>query len=364
MPKRLTEKNKPTTLNTNTTDSHLTEIALIHIDRHFVVNYANPKAVQVWNLGKGTLITKGFAKACGTWSSKQRAWLRTCIRQQQWTPADLQDNNGRLQAYISEGDCLLLYVFAVTPPAGIQEAGNDHKNRVAYLEKKVNALRQDLLQLEQQHQQEIIKTIVATQEQERLRIAENLHTEIGQLLSVLQMQLDHLPLKEIKKMLKETILKVRQVSFELMPSVLKDFGLEKALRDLIGKSLTERDIRCNLVFSMGAVQLDDEAQLMLFRIIQELINNVVRHSKATRVSVSLKDTADGIRLTVQDNGTGADLKALKKGFGLSSIESRVKTMKGWFLLTSPAKTGGTKAEVLFPMTSADQAVDQRIADQS
>ncbi|WP_118950461.1 sensor histidine kinase [Taibaiella helva] len=352
MPKRPNEKPIKNNQRANTTYTSPPGIALVHIDKYFSVIHANAAAADIWKIAGGTLIDEHFIETHGSgWSSEQKQWLQDVIRNNTFTPLDLPAEGSNLTTYrLDDGSYLLLYIFHETSSSDLS-ASNELLRRAAFLEEQLVTARQKLQVLVQQQEQEITRAVTAMQEQERRRIAEHLHTEIGQQLSAIQMQLEHLSLSEIRKMLNSTILKVRQVSFELMPVVLKDFGLETALRDMIGRSLTERNIRCTFDFRL-LTTLNSDTQLVLFRMAQELINNIVRHANATSVSISLRESGEGIHLVVQDNGTGTDTEALQNGFGLLSIENRVKTMNGTFSLSSPVKTG-TKAEIFFPLPSAD-----------
>lgn len=225
---------------------------------------------------------------------------------------------------------------------------------------RIASLERELRMLRRNRRQDIIKAIVDTQEQERRRIAETLHVEIGQLLSAVKIQLRHISSQEAEKMINEAIRTVRGVSFELMPSLLRDFGLESALRDMIDKKLLAEGIQCKLSYRVPAGRLNDEVNLVLFRIVQELINNVVRHAGASQVMISLMITGRKIQLLVRDNGRGIDPGTVQYGFGLLSIRNRVQMMQGSFRLEK--ENGEFSVEITLPYGSTDQPVDKGVAD--
>jgi two-component system, chemotaxis family, CheB/CheR fusion protein len=192
------------------------------------------------------------------------------------------------------------------------------------------------LRLDQQ--KEILNTVLQTQEAERKRISEALHNGLGQILYAAKLNLDDLkPETEVKKNLKdrvngllnEAIAATRNISFELTPTVLRDFGLKTAIEELINR-LTSNNliITCDLV---GVdKRFDDLIEISLYRIIQELLNNIIKHAQATEAHIELLNQKGFIYLRVQDNGSGfkEDETPNKKGIGLSSIRNRVKLLDG------------------------------------
>jgi|GEM_PF-4219566 len=195
-------------------------------------------------------------------------------------------------------------------------------------------------------------SILNAQEEERIRIAEILHNEIGQLLAIINLQIDHNTLKQTKKLLKEAIERVRSIAFELTPTILQDLGLEGALRDMISKKLEAHDIQCNVHLELPDGTLGKYIDIIIFRILQELLNNVVKHASATEVKINLFKETNGIFLSVIDNGKGISLATAKAeqnlGFGLKSIYKRIQLLEGLFTII-PQPGYGTKAEIFIPL---------------
>jgi len=208
------------------------------------------------------------------------------------------------------------------------------------------------------HEKEVVHLTASleSQEQERRRIARDLHDGIGSLMSGISAQVEHLLSKDpgndqyntIKKMVKETAGELRRTSYELMPASLLRMGLEPALRDLCFNLLHKNGIESNLEFGTDLSHLTSEQQLIVYRVLQELLHNIVKHADATQVLVQLNAFDEEITLVVEDNGKGFDTSETDMtGIGLGSIKSRVNLLKGFLDIAS--KEGvGTTVTINFP----------------
>ena len=205
-----------------------------------------------------------------------------------------------------------------------------------------------------QRQKDISRAILQAQEEERKRIAEALHNSLGQVLYVVKLKLDILepdtssPLKKneeikasISELIDNAIRETRTISFELMPATLEDFGLETALKDILRTKLDKSEIRYKVFISGLKTRLPPDIEIAVFRIVQELINNVVKHAKATIAEVRVNRGADYVIIKISDNGIGFNLKKKiqEKGFGLRSIVSRVKFLNGTISFDPAVGTG-------------------------
>ncbi|WP_461790969.1 sensor histidine kinase [Pedobacter sp.] len=203
-------------------------------------------------------------------------------------------------------------------------------------------------------QQLLFKAIIDAQEEERRNIAENLHNEIGQLLFAAQLKLG-VEETESRALLQKAIKKVREVSFELTPVLLSDMGLEEALKDLLERKLDPHHISFNLSFTIKEFRLNRNLEVIVYRIIQELLNNTLKHAKATHVNVLIMQKDDELYVSKTDNGLGLDKNILldtKKGFGLKSIVNRIHILNGVFeIFSSPDK--GTKVLMNIPLNGAE-----------
>jgi len=205
------------------------------------------------------------------------------------------------------------------------------------------------IQLRLQQQKEILATILKTQEAERIRISEGLHNGLGQILyasklNLLELSTTSAPQKKakanIENLLDEAITATRNISFELTPSILKDFGMKTALEELIRRISSKK-----LTISCDVVGFEDrpsyEIELALYRIIQELLNNMLKHAQATEAFIEIINQPDEVQLHVQDNGVGFDMRMLDQGtgLGLNSIRNRVQLLNGSLHVDSRKEQG-------------------------
>jgi signal transduction histidine kinase len=194
---------------------------------------------------------------------------------------------------------------------------------------KEMATRQQLRQ-----QQEVLSAILTTQEEERRRIAEALHNGVGQLLYGTRLHLDGLPPSEAvrtsKDLLNEAIRATRTISFELTPSILEDFGLAVALQELVSRIPSSLAVDLNLHGLEHA--LPPLLATAVYRIVQELLNNVMKHAQAREVFVQVTHEDDQVYLSVEDDGVGFDAEGAvpRAGSGLAGIRTRVELLGGTF----------------------------------
>lgn len=214
----------------------------------------------------------------------------------------------------------------------------------------------ELVNLKLSQQKELMKTVLQTQELERERIGEWLHNEVGQLLYAVKLKHEMLNtkdprdinlLREINDVLEKAITETRNIAFELVPAMLRDFGLVEALTELFQRIATPR---LTVSTSMNLEQrLTEEYEMSIYRMIQELINNIIKHSRATEAFVEVAKHAGGILLRVEDNGIGFDqTQTSPKGIGLKSIINRVQLLNAQLTIESePSK--GTKVLIHIPV---------------
>jgi signal transduction histidine kinase len=144
-------------------------------------------------------------------------------------------------------------------------------------------------------------------------------------------------------MVKEAMAELRRTSYELMPAKLLRQGLEPAIRDLCMNQLIKNGIEPTLEFNTDLSCLQAEQQLTLYRIIQELLNNTVKHARAQHVLIQLSQADDEISLVVEDDGRGFDVSMGKAegGLGLGSLQNRVNLLKGFLDIASSPGEGTT-----------------------
>lgn len=206
-----------------------------------------------------------------------------------------------------------------------------------------------------ENQNKHFEAFINGQEQERKRIASDLHDGLAQNLVMLKMGIRNFNMPdqaqqeklnyysaELDTMIEET----RRISHNMMPGVLVDLGLLKALKSLVADLNTNHPaLQTTLSVSEPFIKLPPEVEIQLYRIIQELLNNVIKHSGATACDIRLSAGSEGIRIGLKDNGKGFEKKHAKTGIGLQNIGSRVNSLNGTFTIDSaPGK--GTSVSIL------------------
>jgi len=203
------------------------------------------------------------------------------------------------------------------------------------------------------------------EEKERTRIARELHDGIGGLLSTLKMQLGILAKRmpevmatdiyqEAGALLDNTITEVRKTAHNLMPELILRHGLVEAIRIFCSNMQDDEGLKMDFQYYGYIGSLDPGFQLAVYRIIQELLQNVLKHARASAVLVQLSRHSDVLDITVEDNGKGFDTAVERKGMGLNSIERRVKELNGNMHISSmPGK--GTNIYIEFHIADETEA---------
>lgn len=199
--------------------------------------------------------------------------------------------------------------------------------------------------------------LLSAQEQERKRVAMELHDDLGQSLSVLKMQLRHLErqlgdmpqqqgeCKESLKFINEIVEKVRRLSRELSPPILDDLGLLAALDHLFYEFGKYEGLKVSVEKADIKDLFPLEAQIGIYRIFQEALNNISKHSGATRVEIAIKNHGHCVEFSIEDNGQGfsqeelANRKAYDQGMGLAAMNERVRLLGGVLKLQSKPGQG-------------------------
>jgi signal transduction histidine kinase/ligand-binding sensor domain-containing protein len=212
------------------------------------------------------------------------------------------------------------------------------------------------------------RQLIASQEAERKRIAGELHDSLGQSLVIIRnwamlgaSQLENKSpareeLDEINTIASRTINEVREIAYNLGPYHLERLGFENSIRDMANRVSQASGIAIATELDALDGALSSETQMSLYRVAQEALNNVVKHSRATETRIALKRERAGVRLTVADNGQGFDpqmakgsetLGARRPGFGLNGMAERVRLLGGALTIRS-APEQGTTVEALLP----------------
>jgi two-component system, NarL family, sensor kinase len=193
---------------------------------------------------------------------------------------------------------------------------------------------------ELQHHKEMIDAVIHTEEAERTRIARNIHDDMGAVLNTAKLNLSALAsartdtdryqelVAETNTLIQLTIDNIRSVAKDLMPPVLKQFGLTKGLAELCRRTNVSTTIEMNFIHHGASPNLPSRTEVQLYRIVQEIVNNVMKHSGAKKVDIILNVNEKSVQIIVHHNGAGLhhdqamQLSNEQGGIGLNSILSR------------------------------------------
>lgn len=222
---------------------------------------------------------------------------------------------------------------------------------------EIDALQQDLEKIRRQHHKAMIKAIFQAEENERKHISEELNENINQVLAAINMHLaqakGHVTptglvwLQEAQGLLLDSISGISDIARRLSPIILKDLGLETALNDLMKAMQQNRIMSCNVYVDGKINELANfDMQTVLYRIAQEQVMNILKHSRARNVQVKVNAADKKIKMIVEDDGIGINLKAIQYGKGFSNIQEKTEAMDGSFNLESVEGKPGFKLEVI------------------
>jgi len=212
-----------------------------------------------------------------------------------------------------------------------------------------------------EEQKNAAKAVINAEEQERKRIASDLHDGVGQLMSAAWMNLqafkNQIELSNIKgfdlldkslELVNESCNEVRQVSHNMMPNALLLKGLVKAVQEFISQ-INQQNLKINLTTEGLNHSLPSHIETVLYRVIQESVNNVIKHAKASKLDISIIKSTDGIDVMIEDNGIGFNINQLNQnaGIGLSNIQSRIQYLEGTVEWNS-SNNNGTLVAIFIP----------------
>lgn len=216
---------------------------------------------------------------------------------------------------------------------------------IIFHQRKVIRYQMQLQRMEHEQQKMLLNASIRLQEEERQRIAADLHDDAGPLLATARLYLNEnlvnqdktTQLQSIynaKQIIDDTIQLIRNISHSLMPPTLKNFGLESAVNDLFQKISGSGSMNASCRFHDYRERLHPDQELIIFRVIQELVNNILKHSNASFIHVTQNLGGTKLYIRMHHDGKGitqSDFEKLNKnvaGLGLKNIQSRLKLLHG------------------------------------
>ena len=216
---------------------------------------------------------------------------------------------------------------------------------IVFHQRKVIRYQLQLQKMEQDQQKMLLNASIRLQEEERSRIAADLHDDAGPLLATARLYLNEnlvnldktsqlQSIYNAKQIIDDTIQLIRNISHSLMPPTLKNFGLESAVNDLFQKISSSGSMNASCRFHDYRNRMHPEQELIIFRVIQELVNNILKHSNASFIHLTQNLSGDKLFVRMHHDGKGltqTDFEKLNKsasGLGLKNIQSRLKLLQG------------------------------------
>ena len=220
-----------------------------------------------------------------------------------------------------------------------------------FSQRKKMKYQQAMQKLHEQQQNQLIEAAVRSEEKERHRIAETLHDEVGAYLSSAKLHLlgiksemldvrDQQHHEKGRELLNDVIRKVRDISHNLHSNILKEFGLNEAIRHFIKKLTHETAIHASTALDDNYTTLNADDDISIYRIVQELLNNTLKYAKASEFLISSKLHGNELDLEIFHNGDGLsqkqfeELRYRKEGLGLKNIQNRIILLRGTIHFTS------------------------------
>jgi signal transduction histidine kinase len=256
----------------------------------------------------------------------------------------------------------LLFIILTSSIGFLSLKNSKRKRKLAEQEKELES--QKNLTLLKEQELTTINAMVEGQEKERKRVAEDLHDNLGSVLATIKLHFENLQINNQKKkinqdelfnktenLIDEAYLKVRSIAHAKNAGVIANQGLLTAVQMMAEKISSADKINIEVIDYGLDKRLENSLEITIFRIVQELITNVIKHAEAKNAAINISSFDNNLNIIIEDDGKGFDLKKvdLKNGMGISSIKTRVKHLNGTFEIDSTLKKG-TSVIINIPIT--------------
>ena len=219
--------------------------------------------------------------------------------------------------------------------------------------KKIFNLQKRIDELRKQSENRVLNAIIITEERERQRFAKDLHDGLGPLLSMMKMSVSALLKSDLQSndkeiianvdnLVTESITAIREVSNNLSPHILDNFGLISALNSFVAKITKNNSIQINVFSNQTDIRFDYNKEVVLYRVILELISNTLKHSGAQNINITILFSSNLVLVEYKDDGKGFNIDEVStthSGMGLSNISSRIKSVHGELEIQSKPNEG-------------------------
>lgn len=219
----------------------------------------------------------------------------------------------------------------------LQDVTELRSMRTAYYEQKI------------QHTKMLGQYIIQAQESERNRWSEELHDNVGQLLTVVKLYMDMMATEKVfssellqraQEMTAKALDDIRQLSASIKPPEFGVNTLAQSIQTLINNIIRIRHYEIHLQFDEKDEQyLNNDQKLMIYRVVQEQLNNIIKYAEASFISITIKASSNSVSLNIRDNGKGFDVSKVETGVGLRNIRSRLQVYSGALQIESAPGTG-------------------------
>jgi len=250
---------------------------------------------------------------------------------------------------------IMLIVFGLGGVINYLTVKNSRKKRLFAIQEKELEKQKNLTLIKEQ-EITTINAMIEGQEKERKRVAEDLHDNLGSVIATLKLHFDNLKLNRRKEkvnqkslfdktenLIDEAYQKVRSIAHAKNAGVIANQGLLIAVKLMAEKISSAHTIQIDVIDYGLEKPIENSLEISLFRMIQELTTNIIKHAKANHATINISQDIDDITILIEDNGRGMDTSELKfnKGMGLYSIEKKVSYLKGSFTVDSSKDKGTT-----------------------